>query len=203
MRLSLTLSGCQREMTMKRNSGFSLVELMVAMVVGLVIILGAGQLFLTVFQTNRQVEMLSEKQAAVNFAVETLLRDIRRADSVDWDGGSGELTLVVANRKDVSASCEPGAVVTKVYKLSGAAVSDEEGWALEVGQNCSSTAPSGNLPDIVVSLSSNGFDVDDSLGSDGVWRITIRLLPTSGSDYDELSFYAVNRTAAVGDKGDG
>ena len=45
---------------MKRNNGFSLVELMVALVVGLIIILGAGQLFLTVFQTSRQVETLGE-----------------------------------------------------------------------------------------------------------------------------------------------
>ncbi|WP_299235699.1 prepilin-type N-terminal cleavage/methylation domain-containing protein [uncultured Halomonas sp.] len=68
------------------SSGFSLVELMVAMVIGLIIILGAGQLFLTVFQTNRQVELLSEKQAAITFLTEDLIREVRRGEfeSVDY-----------------------------------------------------------------------------------------------------------------------
>lgn len=182
---------------MKRNGGFSLVELMVAMVIGLIIILGAGQLFLTVFQTNRQVETLSEKQAAVSFAVESLLRDIRRANlgGLDWDGSS--LTLIVPNRGDISTDCAPGDDVTKVYKLSDSAVSDREGWALELGQSCDSTVPSGNLPDIVTAFVDGGFDVDGSLKDDGIWRITFRLIPTTGAASDELNFYAVNRTVAV------
>src|SRR5690554_2311321 len=76
---------------MKRNDGFSLVELMVAMVIGLLIILGAGQLFLTVFQTNRQVEVLSEKQAAINFLTEELIREVRRGE---FDPGSYQLVRI-------------------------------------------------------------------------------------------------------------
>ncbi|SFU91378.1 PilW family protein [Halomonas korlensis] len=185
---------------MKRNSGFSLIELMVAMVIGLIIILGAGQLFLTVFQTNRQVEMLGEKQAAVNFAVDILLRDIRRANTVTWDSSSSELKLVVTNRGDISTGCATGDDVAKVYKLSDSAVSDREGWALEAGQECTSTLPSepsGNLPDIVSAFVDNGFSVDNSFGGEGVWVVTFKLLSTSESGSDELVFYAVNRSAAV------
>ncbi|WP_458525944.1 PilW family protein [Onishia taeanensis] len=66
-------SGC-------RQSGFSLVELMVAMVIGLVLILGAGQLFLNGFQSFRQVETLGDKQAALTFVSDVLVREIRRGE---------------------------------------------------------------------------------------------------------------------------
>lgn len=52
--------------------GFTLVELMVAMVIGTIIILGAGQLFLTTFQTFQNVDKISRKQEALIFAVSTL-----------------------------------------------------------------------------------------------------------------------------------
>lgn len=182
------------------QQGFGLVELMVALVIGLIIILGAGQLFLTVFQTNRQVETLSEKQAAVNFAVDSLLRDIRRADDVDWD--SGNLTLTVSNRGDIAiGSCAVGVEMTKVYRLSDAAVSDRVGRALEVGQNCSLTAPTDNFQEIVTAFNDddNAFGATPSGTSGAVWVITLELMATddkNGSP-DPLVFNAVNRTAAV------
>ncbi|WP_280548354.1 prepilin-type N-terminal cleavage/methylation domain-containing protein [Halomonas sp. 11-S5] len=186
---------------MKRNSGFSLVELMVALVIGLIIILGAGQLYLTMFQTNRQVETLSEKQAAVSFAVETLLRDIRRADDIDASDPS-ELRLLVPNHGDIAtSSCSAGHDVAKVYKLSASALSEREGWALEVGQDCSDPPvyPSGDQPDIASAFVEDGFIVDDTLEVDGIYTITFQLLSAAGSDSDpdELVFHAVNRTAAV------
>lgn len=196
---------------MKRNSGFSLVELMVAMVIGLIIILGAGQLFLTVFQTNRQVEMLSEKQAAVNFAVETLLRDIRRADQsvnliswekpVSWD--REVLSLTVPNRGDIALPCAPGDPVKKVYRLSGEQVSDREGWALEMGQACSDDPINDNdYSQIVTSLEEDGFSVDGVDADAGVWLVTLTLMPTGqGGTEDQLIFHAVNRTAAVTSSG--
>ncbi|MGM1052507.1 MAG: PilW family protein [Pseudomonadota bacterium] len=181
---------------MKRNSGFSLVELMVALVVGLIIILGAGQLFLTVFQTNRQVETLSEKQAAVNFAVETLLRDVRRADIVSISTDGEELSLRVPNRGDIGLTCGPGDRVRKVYKLSDSEVSGREGWALMMGLKCDAPVASSDFQQVVVGLTSNGFvAVDDG---NGALIITLELVATDGSGAsDPLVFYAVNRAAAV------
>lgn len=186
---------------MKRNGGFSLVELMVAMVVGLIIILGAGQLFLTVFQTNRQVEVLSEKQAAVNFAVETLLRDVRRADpdTIKWKEGGGTPTLemTVSNSGDMAVtSCGAGEDVSKTYRLDE---SDSRGWALEVAQACSSVPPASGFSEIVSAFASNGFNVNDSGANDGVWVVNFDLMATDGDSgaSDSLVFHAVNRTAAV------
>lgn len=174
---------------MKRNSGFSLVELMVAMVIGLIIILGAGQLFLTVFQTNRQVEMLSEKQAAVNFAVETLLRDIRRAqvDSINVNPDGGELSLTVPNRGDVISNCDLGDDVVKVYKLDGS--------ELRVSQDC---GDGGDFQPVVSGFEDGGLIFDDIHAEDGVLIVTFKLVPTAGVGApDELTFHAVNRTSAV------
>ncbi|WP_081945714.1 PilW family protein [Halomonas salina] len=184
---------------MKRNGGFSLVELMVAMVIGLVIILGAGQLFLTVFQTQRQVEALGEKQAAVNFAVETLIRDIRRAaqDTIEWNDTDREFKLTVRNRGDVVSGCSPGDEVDKTYRLSGS--------ELQVRNDCGG---GGDFQSVVSGLDAggpnNGFNInlDASDVGKGIWMVQIDLIATDFSgDADSLSFYAVNRTSAVENSG--
>lgn len=59
------------------QAGFTLVELMVALLIGSVIVLGAGSLFLTTLQTFQKVDELSRKQEAMIFAAHTLSRDIR------------------------------------------------------------------------------------------------------------------------------
>ncbi|RUR40170.1 hypothetical protein ELY25_04810 [Vreelandella populi] len=51
---------------------------MVAMAIGTIIILGAGQLLLTTFTTFERVDTLSRQQEALIFAAQTLTRDIRR-----------------------------------------------------------------------------------------------------------------------------
>lgn len=65
-------------MLVHRQAGFTLVELMVAMVVGTIIILGAGQLFLTTFQTFQKVEEISRKQETIVFATSILVNEYRK-----------------------------------------------------------------------------------------------------------------------------
>tara|TARA_R110000824_G_scaffold396888_1_gene598998 strand:- start:26411 stop:26896 length:486 start_codon:yes stop_codon:yes gene_type:complete len=64
----------------QRQGGFTLVELMVAMAIGTVIILGAGQLFLTTFQTFQTVDKVSRKQETLIFAVSTLAEAGRKGN---------------------------------------------------------------------------------------------------------------------------
>ncbi|MBL1269239.1 PilW family protein [Vreelandella neptunia] len=70
----------------QHQQGFTLVELMVAMTIGTVIILGAGQLFLTTFQTFQTVDKISRKQENLIFIAQRITSEIRQ-------NGSGRYTL--------------------------------------------------------------------------------------------------------------
>ncbi|SRR5690554_5680905 len=174
------------------QKGFSLVELLVALVIGLIIILGAGQLFLTGFLNFRQVQLLGDKQSALTFATETLVRDIRRAkiDTITFD--SGELQLEVANRNDVLA-CNPGDPVTKTYWVREA---DGEN-VMQVRMDCDGLSDPINEP-IAGGFSASGFSAQPG-AVDGVWLLTFELLSNArnSTDSESIVFRAVNRTTAM------
>ncbi|TVP46400.1 MAG: prepilin-type N-terminal cleavage/methylation domain-containing protein [Halomonas sp.] len=77
----------------QHQQGFTLVELMVAMAIGSVIILGAGQLFLTTFQTFRAVDEVSRKQESLMFVAQLVTWDIRQQ-------GPGRYTLRCEPQRD-------------------------------------------------------------------------------------------------------
>ena len=77
-----------------RNRGFTLIELMVALVLGLVVIGGVMGVFMSTYQANAQnikAVRLNEEMRAV---VALLSRDIRRAGSktIDWTGTAWHVT---------------------------------------------------------------------------------------------------------------
>lgn len=82
----------------QHQQGFSLVELMVAMAIGSIIILGAGQLFLTTFQTFKAVDEISRKQEALIFAVSTLTKEGRRGNIINYAITSDERSFESGNR---------------------------------------------------------------------------------------------------------
>ncbi len=89
--------------------GFSLVELMVALVIGLLVLLGASQLYLTLRQNLNRAEALGERQDTLLFASSTLLRDIRAAKDITVEEAGDPsrptltLTLDGARRGDYCA----------------------------------------------------------------------------------------------------
>ncbi|MCE8003009.1 PilW family protein [Billgrantia ethanolica] len=174
----------------RRQAGFTLVELMVALVIGLIIILGAGQLFLMGFQTFRQIELLSNKQAALTFATETLIRDIRRATDVDFDNGA--LTVAFTNNSDMSGC---SGTVVRVYRLSQAAISANEGWSLNMGQDCESAPSNAAFEPLVTAFNEDGFFAEEV--DDGVWEISFQLMAGRNGETDSFTFNAVNRNQAI------
>lgn len=62
---------------MRRQTGFTLIELMVSMVIGSIIILGAGYLFLTAFKTFQKVDEISRKQEVLVFMASSMVTRIR------------------------------------------------------------------------------------------------------------------------------
>ncbi|WP_018144618.1 MULTISPECIES: PilW family protein [unclassified Thioalkalivibrio] len=63
----------------KRSRGLSLIELMIALLIGLMLIAGAIQIFLGTSQTYRLHEGMSRVQENVRFGMETMQRDVRMA----------------------------------------------------------------------------------------------------------------------------
>lgn len=62
------------------EQGFTLVELMIAMVLGLLVIAGVGSLYVSNKQTYTTSEDLSEYQENVRYIFEMMTKDIRQAD---------------------------------------------------------------------------------------------------------------------------
>ncbi|WP_163577695.1 PilW family protein [Halomonas faecis] len=153
-----------------KQEGFSLVELMVALLIGLVIILGAGQLFLTGFQNFRKVEELGDKQAALTFAADVLVREIRRSEK-PVEADDDELIVYIDGE-------------SRRYFLSES--SGE--WSLYVQVDSDSSQP------VVDGFQgSDAFSVEEP--SSGHLRVTFDLV----GEKESIIFHAMNRTEAVAD----
>lgn len=79
------------------NGGFTLVELMVAMAIGLFLIAGASTVYLSSRSANIDINDLSRMQEGVRFAGDFLVRDIRNA------GFRDEGRLVLAEWQSIGA----------------------------------------------------------------------------------------------------
>lgn len=86
--------------TAKRQSGIALVELMIAMVLGLFLVGGILQIFASSRHTYRMHEATSRMQESGRMALEVLSRDIRMADF--W-GCASDLDNVVNNLDSTGA----------------------------------------------------------------------------------------------------
>lgn len=92
----------------RRASGFSLVELMVALLIGLIISLGAAQLFITSKRTYDQMSDLAQRQENLRALVDFVSLDVRTASRVVTASGS-QLTLdYLADPSSPSSSVRPG-----------------------------------------------------------------------------------------------
>lgn len=68
--------------TLKKQSGFSVVELMVALVLGLILLGGVLQIYLSTKRTHDITEGLSRLQESTRFSLDMMARDIRMAGYV-------------------------------------------------------------------------------------------------------------------------
>ncbi|WP_416138245.1 PilW family protein [Halomonas sp. HK25] len=62
---------------LRRQSGFTLVELMVALVLGLLVVFGATQLFLTSSQAFRSIEDINKRQEVVSYISNIIGYEVR------------------------------------------------------------------------------------------------------------------------------
>ena len=90
-------------MRIKNQNGFTLVEIMVAVVVSLILLSGVIQIFLSTKQTYRFGEAVSRMQESGRFAIDMLSRDIRMAGYQGCADLSAIPANVIANNPPVTA----------------------------------------------------------------------------------------------------
>lgn len=91
----------------QQQAGFTLVELLVAMVIGLLVIVGGTQLFISSQQSYRIQTALTNMQDTGRFAMETLSRELRQAD---YNGGCAPSQITVHLRNVADAADPPQAI---------------------------------------------------------------------------------------------
>src|SRR5579859_1413806 len=79
----------------QRVHGFTLIEMMVAMLLGLIVIGGVISVFLAGQQTYRTNEALGDVENGSRTAFELLARDLRNAGNTGCDTSSGRVANVV------------------------------------------------------------------------------------------------------------
>ncbi|GGY03698.1 hypothetical protein GCM10007160_34360 [Litchfieldella qijiaojingensis] len=133
-RYAKTLASAQR--------GLTLIELMVALVIGLFVTLGAFQLFISGKRSFDRVEALAERQETLRFLVDTLSLDIRTADrdGMTISGDDDILTLTYTGTRKEDPHCSMGEALTRVeYAFEEATAT------VKVGYDCDNH-PKGTQP---------------------------------------------------------
>jgi prepilin-type N-terminal cleavage/methylation domain-containing protein len=164
---------------LKFQRGFSLVELMVALVIGLVIVLGAGQLFLMGVNTFRQVERISERQEALRAISDIISFDIRSSSRVLSDAGDDQLELEYFSgaRKDDIYCGLVDDLARVLYRF-------EEGEGLYMQYSCGDTPLDLSPSELIVSsISSASFEVGDNYVD-----VFLGFFPLHGSSSGESVF---------------
>lgn len=86
------------------SRGFSLVELMIALVIGLLVLLGASQVFVISKRSFDQVEVLADRQQSLRAIFDFLSTDIRTAAEV-VEAGEGVLELAYYGARSGDPYC--------------------------------------------------------------------------------------------------
>ncbi|MFG6667648.1 PilW family protein [Halomonas sp. HNIBRBA4712] len=140
-----------------KQTGFTLIELMVAMVIGVLVILGATQLFVASQQNYRTTTALANMQDTGRFALETLSRELRQAD---FKGGCAPNQVNVSVRAPLSAS---GATPTPAPGLQGFTASQTRTFSsltnpLGNSQSIAFRAAGASTPGTITSVSGQLYD---------------------------------------------
>ena len=178
---------------MGRQTGISLIELMVAIAIGAIIILGAGQLYLSMLTTFQQVEALSRRQEVLIFIADTLIRDLRNAQSILPGGHSLELAVP----RDPWSNC-PDTLLQKNYYLSG---SETGRYSLNVSECVEPGGWISSQPLIQGLYSGNAFSVDEQ--GNGRYQLTLELTADNAVGYETFRLIVQNRGVALSKAGAG
>lgn len=179
----------------RRQHGFTLVESMVSLLIGLVIMLGASQLFIASQRSFEQVRDLGLRQGTLNYAVDVLSRGVRRAEHIDWEEGA--LVLAFAGLIE-PGPCEDGQTTEgKRYSLKKTTAKGND-WSLAVAVTCAGEAALPAVP-LVDGFIEEGLYADaPASGAPGLWELTLRLAPIGENvDPERITFRVMSRACAL------
>lgn len=91
-----------KQMSSISQRGFSLIELMIAMTIGLIVLAGVGYLYVESRQAFRSMDNLSRMQESARYALDTMARDIRMAGYRGCASSNVDVTNVL-NKKGETA----------------------------------------------------------------------------------------------------
>lgn len=117
--------------------GFTLIEIMVALIIGLFLAVGVAQIFVSTKGTNRMQENLSRMQENARFAMSFISSDIRQAGFLGGVCGDRGATRNAVNNLDSSAA---------VYQFRGNALNAALAGADGVGLNGSDQIVINRIP---------------------------------------------------------
>ena len=91
----------------RSQRGLSLVELMVALVIGLVLTAGIIQVFLANQTAYREGQRIAQLQEELGFAVDFMVRDIRGASRIEHPDGDARQLRVIRDREQSLCGVHP------------------------------------------------------------------------------------------------
>lgn len=108
------IRGIVRNRDRGNQLGLTLIELMIAMLLGLIVVGGATSIFLTVTQTYRQTGEVNRLHESVRFVTDVLTRDVRglTSDATITDGGGA-----ASDQFDMNVAAFSGCRVFSVTNL--------------------------------------------------------------------------------------
>ena len=172
---------------MNRQAGVTLVEMMVALAIAVLIILAAGQLYLSALNTFQQLDALSRRQETLMFVAETLIRDIRNAHTISSESDAIRLTVP----KDGLSSCATPDL-DKRYYLNPTA---SGGYSLSLSE-CREAAGWKNSQPLI-----SGFHDDSAFAVEakgkGRYQLTLQLDADNSQGYETIVFNVQSRAAVL------
>jgi type IV pilus assembly protein PilW len=178
----------------RAEAGFSLIELMVALVIGLLVVFGATSLFVTMKSSFGRVEALSERQEALRYLADSIMMDVRVSSGVaiDTSGGDLEVRLDIPRRTHGTLYCSDDSSYSIYYSFL------DGGDEVRVGRDCNGD---GSLDDGYQPIVSGILDFNiEPVYLNRMYKVTVGFPPFSGvlgGGDETVEFHVVRRTPVI------
>ncbi|WP_302139634.1 PilW family protein [Halomonas alkalicola] len=181
--------------------GFSLIELMVSLVIGLVLLLGAFQFYSALSSSYSQMRVLGDRQHALRFIVDVLSEDVRAvgrkgvvSNEPDVEGSRLVYKLIYSPSRKSSFYCGAGEDLDALDY-----VFDPDDGTVGVRPTCDGVVSNGGAISVIVEGIDN-FQIVSSPYADvaALIRLSFLELPSEPEGAGSFRYVVANRDAVLG-----